>query len=164
MAGFPRFLSGALQDAFASLSLPTVPLQGLRGAGASTFYMHTEDAMRCMRRGRWAELATMNIYLQEAEASLVMPRLSPQDRDRLETMAALSAWLLRASLSLLGTRLPPARWTQAFASLAAACAGDPGGAGQSGSGQPGHTAVISQEPRAEAHGVGTLPASPRTRQ
>ena len=102
----------------AALGLPQVPLQGLRGAGASSFYMHTEDAMRTLRRGRWGELSTMNIYLQEAEASLVIPNLSPSARRAVETLASKSAWTLQVALTLLRTRVANELWFEIFRALA----------------------------------------------
>ena len=75
--------------------------------------MHTEDAARGMRRGRGAELATtMNIYLQEPEASLVMPTLEQDDREELEMMTAPSRCLLRAGLSLFQLGPLPTSWTR----------------------------------------------------
>ena len=117
--GSPDSFRARFRALLRALALPAVPLQGLRGAGASAFYMHTEDAMRTMRRGRWAELATMNIYLQEAEASLVTPQLAPEARRTLEVMAELSSWLLRVALGLIASGLPPALWTKAIRDVVA---------------------------------------------
>ena len=60
---------------FGCILLQAVPLQGLRYAGASAFFMHIEDTMRALRRGGWMIMATTNIHLQEAEAS--SPRYPP---------------------------------------------------------------------------------------
>ena len=117
--GSPESFRARFRALLRALALPAVPLQGLRGAGASAFYMHTEDTMRTMRRGRWAELATMNIYLQEAEASLVTPQLAPDARRTLEIMAGLSSWLHRVALGLVESGLPPALWTKAIRDLLA---------------------------------------------
>ena len=45
--------------------IPWTPA-GLRGGGATEFFLRTRDVLSLRRRGRWSQLATLDRYLQEA--------------------------------------------------------------------------------------------------
>ena len=48
------------------------------GRGATHLFMLTEDTELVKRRGRWLAHRTMEIYLQEVNATVFFPRLSPK--------------------------------------------------------------------------------------
>ena len=43
---------------------------GLRGGGATEFVLRCGDVLVLRRRGRWAQLATLDMYVQEATVLL----------------------------------------------------------------------------------------------
>ena len=64
-------------------------LAGLRGGGATDFYLRTMDVTSLRRRGRWAQLATVDRYVQEAAACLHDDLLPPGRRQIMNTLAKL---------------------------------------------------------------------------
>ena len=52
----------------------------LRGSGAIVFYFQTEDVPRIAWRGRWKKVATLEHYLQEVAAQLLLRNRSAFDR------------------------------------------------------------------------------------
>ena len=69
-------------------------LAGLRGGGATDFYLRTMDVMSLRRRGRWQQLSTVDRYVQEAAACLQDDRMNGEDRHRISELAHLAASLL----------------------------------------------------------------------
>ena len=69
-------------------------LAGLRGGGATDFYLRTMDVVSLRRRGRWAQLATVDRYVQEAAACLQDDNVSPADRAKISELARIGAKLL----------------------------------------------------------------------
>jgi hypothetical protein len=72
----------------------------LRGSGATHFYQRTEDVPLLAWRGRWARTKTLEYYLQEVAAQMLLSSLSPADRDRILILdracqAILSSFLLK---------------------------------------------------------------------
>ena len=55
----------------------------LRGSGATAFYQHTEDIPRIAWRGRWLRQRTLEYYLQEVAAQLLLSHVSSEVRDRI---------------------------------------------------------------------------------
>ena len=72
--------------------------RSLRGSGATLWYTHTEDVARIQWRGRWMRLRTLQHYLQEAAASLLLSDLPVADRARLDVLSQAAAPLLSAFL------------------------------------------------------------------
>ena len=66
----------------------------LRGSGATHMYLCTEDISRIAWRGRWTKLKTVEFYLQEVAAQLLLHRLSTSARRRIEIFAKYSVDLL----------------------------------------------------------------------
>ena len=67
----------------------------LRGSGATFLYLECEDVQLVAWRGRWAKLKTVEFYLQEVAANLLLQQLPPAARDRIATLRAFSHALLR---------------------------------------------------------------------
>ena len=58
----------------------------LRGSGATFFYQQTENLQLLAWRGRWARAKTMEFYLQEVAAQLLLSELSPLARARIQEL------------------------------------------------------------------------------
>ena len=100
----------------AVLSRPGVPSHvaasgptpgSLRGSGATEFYFQTEDVPRIAWRGRWRKVETLEHYLQEVAAQLLLTDLPPAARAKTGEFATASSrlleWFLRlGSASLWG--------------------------------------------------------------
>ena len=79
----------------------------LRGSGATEFYLQTEDIARIAWRGRWRKVETLEHYLQEVAAQLLLTDLPLTARQSIGEFAAASSRLLElflrsGSASLLG--------------------------------------------------------------
>ncbi|OLP99347.1 hypothetical protein AK812_SmicGene18107 [Symbiodinium microadriaticum] len=57
----------------------------LRGSGATFLYAETEDLALVAWRGRWSKIKTIEFYLQEVAAQLLLQQLGPTARERCET-------------------------------------------------------------------------------
>ena len=57
----------------------------LRGSGATYLYGRAEDIPWIAWRGRWARVKTLEYYLQEVSAQLLLFELTPQSRSNIET-------------------------------------------------------------------------------
>ena len=53
----------------------------LRGSGATHLYLATEDVQLVQWRGRWTKLKTVEFYLQEVAAQLMLHRLDVLSRE-----------------------------------------------------------------------------------
>ena len=60
----------------------------LRGSGATHLYQQTENLQMIAWRGRWAKLRTLEHYLQEVAAQMMLSELSAADRGRIATFDA----------------------------------------------------------------------------
>ena len=70
----------------------------LRGSGATFLYLECEDVQLVAWRGRWAKLKTVEFYLQEVAASLLLQQLPPWARDRIATLRKYAHPLLRRAI------------------------------------------------------------------
>ena len=70
----------------------------LRGSGAMHLYLATEDLVKVAWCGRWARQKTVEFYLQEVAAQVVLQRLPPFSRARIAGLAEFSARLVEAWL------------------------------------------------------------------
>ena len=71
----------------------------LRGSGATFMYLETEDLPLIAWRGRWSKTKTMEFYLQEVAAQLLLQRLPLWARDRIRTLSSLSRKLVICACS-----------------------------------------------------------------
>ena len=55
----------------------------LRGSGATHLYLATEDVQLIAWRGRWTKLKTVEFYLQEVAAQLILQSLPSLARSRI---------------------------------------------------------------------------------
>ena len=66
----------------------------LRGSGATFLYLETEDLALVAWRGRWAKIKTVEFYLQEVAAQLLLQRLPAAARARIAVLRDASRMLL----------------------------------------------------------------------
>jgi hypothetical protein len=72
----------------------------LRGSGATEFYLQTEDVPRIAWRGRWRKVETLEHYLQEVAAQLLLTDLPLAARGAISEFASASSRLLQLFLKL----------------------------------------------------------------
>ena len=72
----------------------------LRGSGATEFYLQPEDVPRIAWRGRWRKVETLEHYLQEVAAQLLLTDLPLTARQTIGEFAAASSRLLELFLRL----------------------------------------------------------------
>ena len=70
----------------------------LRGSGATHLYLATEDISLIAWRGRWTKTQTIEFYLQEVAAQLVLHHLSSFARSRIELLSTFALPLLSRSI------------------------------------------------------------------
>ena len=66
----------------------------LRGSGATYLYLECEDVQLVAWRGRWAKMKTVEFYLQEVAANLLLQQLSDSARARISVLRSASRRLL----------------------------------------------------------------------
>lgn len=73
----------------------------LRGSGATYMYTQVEDVSWIAWRGRWSRLRTLEYYLQEVAASVLLHQLHPWARSKIEELgtACLSVICLKLGVS-----------------------------------------------------------------
>jgi len=109
-----------------ALGLPIKPCNGarpfdlgsLRPGGATHLLTLTEDISLVQRRGRWASIHVMNIYLQEIAVATCIPRLQSETRDRIEQLSQIFGEVLEQSLYFLKFKIPTNAWNLLFRSTA----------------------------------------------
>ena len=62
----------------------------LRGSGATFLYQTTEDIPLIRWRGRWRRAQTLEVYLQEAAAFMLLAAVTPENRQRIAELASLA--------------------------------------------------------------------------
>ena len=67
-----------------------IPWSGLRGGGATDYFLRTQDIEGLRRRGRWSNIRTLERYVQEATFIMGAQRFEPQVGATLDRLAALS--------------------------------------------------------------------------
>ena len=70
----------------------------LRGSGATYMFLSTEDLPRVQWRGRWAQLKTVEHYIQEVAAQTLVAKLDPLAKHRIGVLDSASSALLHAFL------------------------------------------------------------------
>ena len=71
----------------------------LRGSGATHLYLATEDISLIAWRGRWTKLKTVEFYLQEVAAQLMLHQLDPLAKHRIQFLSNFSAAVLQQSIA-----------------------------------------------------------------
>ena len=71
----------------------------LRGSGATFLYLETEDISLVAWRGRWAKIKTVEFYLQEVGAQLLLQELPRWARDRISVLRRYARPLLLLSIA-----------------------------------------------------------------
>ena len=66
----------------------------LRGSGATFLYLETEDLPLVAWRGRWSKTKTIEFYLQEVAAQLLLQRLPRWARERIKLLSKFSRALI----------------------------------------------------------------------
>ena len=70
----------------------------LRGSGATHLYLATEDIQLIAWRGRWTKVKTIEFYLQEVAAQLILHHLSDSAKARIELLAKFATSLLESAM------------------------------------------------------------------
>ena len=70
----------------------------LRGSGATHLYLATEDIQLIAWRGRWTKVKTIEFYLQEVAAQLILHHLSDSAKARIELLATFATSLLESAM------------------------------------------------------------------
>lgn len=78
----------------------------LRAGGATFFLMLTEDPELVKRRGRWMASRTMDVYIQELNATVYFPRLPSDVKMRVLELAHTFPALLASMSSLVQAKIP----------------------------------------------------------
>lgn len=68
----------------------------LRGSGATHMFLRTEDIPRVQWRGRWAQVKTLEFYIQEAAAQSMLARLGPEAFKQVKFFSQFAASSLSA--------------------------------------------------------------------
>ena len=80
----------------------------LRGSGATHLYLATEDIGLVQWRGRWTKQKTIEFYLQEVAAQLMLHDLDVLARERIRKLGAAGRPLLRFAADSFSERLAQA--------------------------------------------------------
>ena len=89
----------------ARLGVPhSLPTRGctpasLRGSGATHMYLSFDDLGKVQWRGRWAQLKTLEFYIQEVAAQTIVGKLDPLSRARVKTLNDFALPLLQAFIA-----------------------------------------------------------------
>ena len=73
----------------------------LRGSGATHLYLATEDLQLVQWRGRWTKQKTVEFYLQEVAAQLMLHRLDDLSRERVRALASFARHVLAWHVTVL---------------------------------------------------------------
>jgi len=85
-------------------------LASLRPGGASHLLNSTEDSEVVRRRGRWATIKTMEIYLQEVLYVTYVERLPQQAKEMIRVAAAGFPDLLQKAQHFVECGIPCSAW------------------------------------------------------
>ena len=69
-----------------------------RGGGATWFYRTTRDLQETRWRGRWADMKSLEIYIQEVGALSVLPALTIKERSKIQQFAQAAPVILEAAV------------------------------------------------------------------
>ena len=85
-----------------------------RPGGATHLLTLTEDTALVQRRGRWASLHVMNIYLQEVAVATSLSVLEEDGRKRVELLCSVYDSVLEISIGFLQFKIPFNAWNLLF--------------------------------------------------
>ena len=85
-----------------------------RPGGATHLLTLTEDTALVQRRGRWASLHVMNIYLQEVAVATSLSVLDETGRRRVEQLCSVYDSVLEISIGFLQFKIPFNAWNLLF--------------------------------------------------
>ena len=71
----------------------------LRGGGATFMYLETEDINLIAWRGRWSKVRTIELYLQEVAAQLLLQQLPDWSRSRIALLRRFARPLLLRAIA-----------------------------------------------------------------
>ena len=119
----PQTLRTRYKSLLRALALPTegssemraLDLGSLRAGGATFIISSTDDSELCRRRGRWASMKMMDIYVQETMALQYMRHISAESRTRVLQMAHAFPAILSRAEQLASVAIPPSTWYFFFA-------------------------------------------------
>ena len=92
----------------------SLDLGSLRAGGATFLLQATEDAEFVRRRGRWMAPRTMEIYLQEIQATVFFPSLPNSLKQKILHLAFSFPDLLQKMRQLIAIQVPPNTWFRVF--------------------------------------------------
>ena len=72
----------------------------LRGSGATHMYLQCEDLCRVQWRGRWAQLKTIEHYIQEVAAQTLLHNLDSLAKERIRLFSSCSSSLMSEFVGL----------------------------------------------------------------
>ena len=107
---FKSLLTSLGLAASSSKERRALDLGSLRPGGATFLLQLTEDSELVRRRGRWLSARTMEVYLQESAATLFLPSLPAEVRDRVLLVAASFPLVWSWAAGLLRTGIPGTAW------------------------------------------------------
>ena len=81
------------------LQFPAFTPAGLRGGGATEFFLATRDIATLRRRGRWTQIQTLERYLQEGVVCSHDRSVAEPSRLRVKHLAELGVSIFQASSS-----------------------------------------------------------------
>ena len=96
-----------------SLGKP-LDLGSLRAGGATWLLQTTEDAELTRRRGRWINAKTMEIYIQEIQATAFFVNLPLETRRRIVGLSLLFPEVLQKCISWKSAKIPSTAWPILF--------------------------------------------------
>ena len=107
-----------LRKLLSALWLPTVrtattkPLDvgSLRAGGATWLLQTTEDAELTRRRGRWINAKTMEIYIQEIQATSFFTSLPSETRRRIVGLSLVFPEVLQKCIGWKAAKIPSSSW------------------------------------------------------
>ena len=102
-------LRARFRSVLAALRLPTVhtfclDLGSLRSGGAAFIIQATEDSELCRRRGRWASMKMMDVYVQETMAIQCMKLIPPSSKQMVLQFVSLFGLFLQKACHLKHSR------------------------------------------------------------
>lgn len=111
-------LRSRFRSLLAALKLPVsstphlraLDLGSLRSGGATYVIQVTEDSELCRRRGRWASMKMMDIYVQEVMALQYMKMISDDSRKHVLKVASFFAPLLAQAKLFRSSGIPEKVW------------------------------------------------------
>ena len=118
----PQTLRNRFRSLLQALQLPTqhhlgnrcLDLGSLRSGGATFIISVTENSELCRRRGRWASMKMMDIYIQEVMALQYMKIIEPASRELILQVAKTFSSTLDRALVYTRSKIPNDAWYALF--------------------------------------------------